>query len=122
VPVGVLAEIATGLWRLRHKMLRPGSDEPVEGMESAYRHLESLWDTLTEAGVRVHDHTGEPFDSGLPVRTLAFQPAEVQRETVIETIRPTVYLAEQRIQLGEVIVGTPEPPPQGEPPHDAHDH
>lgn len=108
----LLSEIGTGLWRMRRRLLPLGADELPDGMTSALRHMESLWDALTEAGVEIHDHTGELFDPGMAVKSLAFQPTpKIVRETVIETIRPTIYFRESRIQLGEVIVGTPENPP-----------
>lgn len=105
----VLAELATGLWRMRSKMVDAETMEPLEEMTSVHRHLESMWDTLTEAGVQIHDHNGEVFISGKSLLVLAFQPTlDVDQETVIETIAPTIFLHESCIQVGEVIVGTPE--------------
>lgn len=104
-----LAEIGTGLWRLRQKMIQPGTEKPLEEMRRAYRHLESVWDTLQQDGVTVYDHTGEDFDAGKSLKVLAFQPtAGLRRERVIETIKPTVYAGDEMVQMGEVIVGTPE--------------
>ena len=104
-----LADISNDLWRLKHKMLQPGSDQPLEELRRAYRHLESAWNALTRLGVKILDHTGEPFDSGYSISVLAFQPmTDIEREIVIETIKPTIYFDEQRIQMGQVIVGTPD--------------
>jgi hypothetical protein len=103
----LLAEIGTGLWRLKQKMVRPGTDRPLEEMAKAFRHLESVWDVLSQAGVEIQDHTGKPFDSGLALRVLAFQPVPgIDREKIIETINPTIYLNGETIQQGTVIVGT----------------
>lgn len=105
----MLADVATGLWRLRQKMLQPGTDQPLEEMRRAYRPFASAWDALIEAGITILDHTDTPFNSGLLLRVLAFQPTPgIVRETVIETIRPTIYYKQQLLQPGEVIVGTPE--------------
>lgn len=107
--VKVLAAVATGLWRMRRRMVAPGSDEPLAEMRAAYRHLESTWAALEQAGVEIQDPLGTPFDSGLSLRVVAFEPAPgIAREQVIETIRPSVYLDGQHVQVGEVIVGTPE--------------
>ena len=104
-----LADIGTGLWRLRQKMLQPGTERPLEEMRRAYRHLESVWDVLAEAGVEIQDHTDALFDPGMSLRVIAFQPtAGIERERVLETIKPTIYFHKQRIQMGEVIVATPE--------------
>ena len=104
----LLKDMSTNLWRLRQKMLQPGTDEPMQEMRRAYRSFEAAWDTLLEAGVEVQDHTGSAFHSGLFLHVLAFQATSgLNEETVLETIRPTVYYKQQLIQPGEVIVGTP---------------
>jgi hypothetical protein len=104
-----LAEVGTGLWRLRQKMLQPGTDRPLEDMRRAYRHFESVWDALARDGVKIYDHTGEDFDAGRSIKVLAYQPtAGLSRERVLETIKPTIYVNDDRVQMGEVIVGTPE--------------
>jgi len=106
-----LAAVATGLWRLQRKMRAPDGDRPTEEMRRAYRHLESTWDALAEAGVKIQDHTGMTYDSGLMLKVAAFQPtAGITREKVSETIKPSVYYQGRSIQTGEVIVATPEDP------------
>lgn len=108
----LLAEIATNLWRLRQKILQPGTDQPLEEMRQVYRPFEAAWNTLLGAEIEILDHTGSPFNSGLLLHVLAFQPTpDIAQEIVIETIRPTVYYKRQIIQPGEVIVGMPESPP-----------
>jgi hypothetical protein len=107
----LLTDLATNLWRLKQKMLKPGTGEPLEEMRRAYRSFEAAWDTLLNAGVEVQEHTGSPFNSGLLLHVLAFQATPgLTQETVLETIRPSVYYRQQLIQPGEVIVGTPEAP------------
>ena len=104
-----LAVVGTGLWRLKQRMVQPGTDRPLEEMRRAYRHLESTWDALAQAGVEIIDHTGKPYDTGLAIKVIAFQPvADLTRERVIETLKPTIYYHADRLQMGEVIVGTPQ--------------
>lgn len=106
-----LADLSTGLWRLRQKMVEPGTKEPLEEMRRAYRHLESTCDVLAEAGVQILDHTNDVIPEGgiYALKTIAYQPtAGLIREQVIETVKPTVYYKNQLIQMGEVIIGTPE--------------
>jgi hypothetical protein len=115
-PPDFLADVCTGLWRLRQRMLQPGTDRPFDGMQRAYRHLESTLDALAQAGVEIIDHTGAPFDAGLSIKVIAYQPTPgVTRERVVETLRPTVYFKQQRLQMGEVIVATPEAVESGSP-------
>ena len=100
-----VADVATSIWRLRGRMAKL-----PDGTRSMTRHLEMAWDTLAEAGVETRDHLNDAYDSGLSLTVVAFQPVPgIDRERVIETIRPTVYLNDRAIQTAEVIVGTPEP-------------
>ena len=111
VQAAPLAEIATNLWRMRQKMLQPGTDQPAGEMRRAYRHLESALDTLANAGIQIQDHTGDPVPVGgiLGIKILAEQPvAGLTLRKVQETIKPTIYYRDQMIQMGEVIVSVPD--------------
>ncbi len=106
-----LADLGTSLWRLRLKMLPPGVEQPSEEMRRPYRHAQAMWDALNEAGVEIHDHTGEVVPEGgdYGLKVLACQPtAGVGREIVLETIKPTIRWQRQTIQIGEVILAKPE--------------
>lgn len=107
-----LADLGTGLWRLRQRMIEPGTDRPLDEMRRAFRHMESLLDVTREAGLEIQDHTGAPYHSGMTLVVLAFQPTPgVLRDKVDETIKPTIYHNGTMIQVGEVIVATPEVSP-----------
>lgn len=107
-----MADVATSIWRLRGKL----AESPVEPPRAVVRHLESAWDALAEAGVQIQDHLNTPFDSGLALTVVAFQPTPgLSREQVVETVRPSVYLHDRVVQRGEVIVGTPAPSDQPTP-------
>ena len=72
------------------------------------RHLETIWDNLSQEGIEIVEHTHKPFDPGMSIKVLAYQETPgLERETIIETIKPTIYNKDDRIQMGEVIVGTP---------------
>ncbi len=102
------AEVSIGAWRLKKKMTNPKNQQPLEEMDKAYRHLESIMLTLEKEGIEIKDHDGQAFDSGLSIKSLAFQPTPgINKETMIETIKPSVYYLGERIVMGEVIVGTP---------------
>ncbi|MFF5260505.1 hypothetical protein ACFY4C_16290 [Actinomadura viridis] len=106
LPGRSVADVATGLWRLRNRLSRL-EDAP----RAVFRHLETAWDALTDAGVEILDHLNEPYDPGLSLTVVAFQPTPgLRREEIIETVRPTVYLGDRHIQMGQVIVGAPDPP------------
>jgi hypothetical protein len=103
----LFAQLGTGLWRLRDKLIDPVTREPRPEARRAYRHLESVWDLLRDAGLEILDHRGERFDTGLSMVVLAYQPTPgTDSEYVLETVKPTIYRADRRIQVGEVIVAT----------------
>lgn len=103
-----LAELATGLWRLRQKMVKPGTDQPLDEVRKAFRHLESTWDLLVQEGVEVKDFTNAPFNSGMMLKVVSYEETPgLSHEVVVETIKPTVLYNGRPVQIGEVIVGTP---------------
>jgi hypothetical protein len=112
----VFADLATCLWRLRQKLAAPGTDDALPGMEQAWRHFESAWAVLADAGFRVAAHDGEPVPEGgvYALRTIATETVPgLARAQVLETIKPSIYLHDRVVQPGEVVVGVPadEPPP-----------
>jgi hypothetical protein len=105
----MLADVCTGLWRLRQKMLQPGSDRPQDSMRKPYRHFEAVWDTLKQAGIEVRDHLGELYNDGSGLEVAAFEPRPgISRDTIVDTVKPTICLKGKLLQVGQVIVGTPE--------------
>jgi hypothetical protein len=108
--VALLADVATGLWRLRAKMLPDGSRQPSEENRRSYRQLETIMDVMMQAGVQIRDHTGEAVPRGgiYTLKALAYEPtAGLLRDQVIETLKPTIAFKDRVIQTGEVIIGTP---------------
>lgn len=106
---GPLALAATNLWRAQRRLAQPGGD-PAQARQSG-RYLQRCRDALVDAGLVVRDHDGEQFHSGRSLEVLVFSddPA-LTTETVIETVRPSIFLHDQRIQMGQVIVGCPAQP------------
>lgn len=102
-------DIASAAWKLRQKVIDPITREPKEEMRSLLRYVDAIWDSLSQVGLEIQDHTNQPFDSGQSLEVLAFQPTPgILRETVLETVKPTIYLKELRLQMGQVIVATPQ--------------
>jgi hypothetical protein len=100
----LLADLATGLWRLRRRLL----DQSTEPMRRCLRDVEALCDRLRDEEVEIQDHTEALYDPSLSLRVAAFQPMPgLEQERVVETLKPTVYWRRERIQTGEVIVGIP---------------
>lgn len=111
--VKLLAEVGTGLWRLRRHLTHSETSKPSAQFERASRHLEAVINMLAEGGIEIRDHTGEAVPEGgiYALKTVAFeQTPGLSSEQVIETIKPTIYFQKQMIQMGEVVVGTPVKP------------
>lgn len=103
-----LADLATRLWRLRNQMTKPNSNEALPGMERTFRFFESAWDALARENIDIIDHTNEIFDPGIPLEVLSYEKRDgLVREIIIETVKPTIFYMDQRIQNGQVLVGIP---------------
>lgn len=105
----VVADIATNMWRVLKRFGDNDNGEPSKADRMATRNLTAMSERLSAAGVRVQDHDGTPWDPGMSLKAIAYEPRpHLERETVVETVRPTVYRSGQCIQFGHVIVGVPE--------------
>ena len=103
----LLADVGTNLWRAKKKNVE-GSDDISDELRKTLRHYGASWDLLINAGFEICDHTDEAYPEGSPLKVIAFQPmAGYGSLTVAETIRPTIYFNDKKIQEGEVIVAMP---------------
>ncbi|TCO46785.1 hypothetical protein EV646_10624 [Kribbella antiqua] len=100
-----LAEAATNLWRAQRKL--SGGDTSTQTRQAG-RYLQTCRNALTDAGLIVQDHEGDAFHPGRSLEVLVYEedPA-LTAETVLETVRPSIYFHAERIQMGQVIVGRP---------------
>lgn len=99
------ARIATHVWRAR-RYLQPALDSP--DARRAGREIDATLLELAAAGVVVEDYDGQPHHEGMALEVLAHQEqADLARDTVLSTIRPSVYVGDHCVQQGQVIVGVP---------------
>ena len=104
-----LGGLATQVWRAFGKTVDPATGQPREEMRRVHRHIEGALDMLKQMGLTMNDWVNQPYDAGLPVKVVSFQPTPgLERDTVIEAVRPTVIWKDRLLQLGEVVVGTPQ--------------
>lgn len=105
----VIADVVTNLWRTTRKIGTAGESDVPRLQRQAARHLRAVWDSLSEAGVEVQDHDGLSFDPGLSLDVVAYEVRPgISKETVLETVQPSVYRSGRCIQLAQVIVAQPE--------------
>jgi len=108
-----LADAVTNLWSARRKLAGPAPNggRPTQEARHADRYLRNCDEALAEAGLVVQDHDGDMFTPGRSLRVLVFEnDSKLTTETVLETVRPSIYLHDRRIQMGQVIVGRPTSP------------
>lgn len=104
-----LSIIATNAWRARNKMVDADNGETKEEMKRVYRHIEAQFDALSQIGIEVRDLRGRTYDAGMALKVISFEPQPgLTKDEVVEMIKPTVIRNGQLIQMGEVIVGTPQ--------------
>ena len=88
-------------------------------MRKPFRWLVSTWDTLKECGLEIQDHTGDRYISGQSLKAHFEATPNLHEDTIVDTIKPTIYFDGKIIQMGEVVVGTPDmaesQPPQPAP-------
>jgi hypothetical protein len=105
----LLADLATGLWRLQRRFADGDSKDVPEAWRRVQRDVEMLLARLKEEQLEIQDHTGASYEPSQSLRVAAFQPTPgLDQDQIVETLKPTVYHRQQRIQVGEVIVGIPE--------------
>lgn len=106
---GSLADAAIGLWRAQRRITTEDPEGNSRLTRQLGRYLDKAWTGLAGVGITVHEHDDEPFHDGLALKVSAREPRPgLSRETVVETVSPSVLRADQVIQPGEVIVGYPE--------------
>lgn len=109
IDLKALASIATNAWRAQNKMVDSDTGEAKEEMKRVYRHIEGIIESLTQSGIQIIDPVGRAYDSGMALNVVSFEPTSgLTSEEIKETIKPSVALHGRLIQMGEVIVGTPE--------------
>jgi len=108
---GSLSGLATQIWRAKARTIDPETGAPREDMRRINRHIDGALEMFAEMGLTMNDWVKQPYDPGLPLKVLTFQPTPgILRDTVLEAVRPTVIWKDRLLQMGEVIVGTPQSP------------
>ena len=106
-----IVTVATNAWKAQNKMVDAASGEIREDMKRVHRHVQAILQALQDMGLEIKDHTGDPFDYGLPLTVVTTQPTPgITKERVTETIKPTIYWQNQVLQRGEVVIATPASP------------
>ncbi|MGC9541266.1 hypothetical protein [Streptomyces sp. UG1] len=107
---GALLGAAVGIWRALRKLDQGTGALSAADLRQVRRQVHASRQALADDGLEIQEHDGLPFDSGQSLEVLVFEDKpELDREVVLETVRPSVYFRGERIQMGQVIVGRPAP-------------
>lgn len=117
--LAALCDIALHAWRLQRRMTDRATKEVKDEHRPLARHVTAILDTLEGVGLTLRDRETEAYDYGLPEKVVAAErSAAVSRETVLETIRPTLFFRNQIVKAGEIIIALPLEP-SASPPADS---
>ena len=88
----------------------------LKEIKEALFSLESTWASMSEGGVEIVDHVGSiPPKNEARVVEVRDVP-DIEKEQVIEALKPTILLHGEVVQRGEVVLGRPAPPKAEEAP------
>lgn len=109
VELKTLASIATYTWKAKSRLEDAGGVEQSDVLKRVSGDIGRIWKVLVDdLGLEIKGHTGDFFDYGLPLKVVTTQPtADITKERVVETIKPTIRWRNKRIQMGEVVIATP---------------
>lgn len=104
--LSIVAELATGLWRVRNRVrILPDGDEAIRRLK---RVMEAVWEAMEANNVKVQEHTGENYDEGMALEVLDVQiDPSLTRAKVVETVKPSIFVNGRLVQWGIVIIGKP---------------
>ena len=99
-----ILEVCNQYFKLK-KNLKILSLNSKEG-RSMEKSLRTIYEILESAQIEVNDHTSQIFDAGLSLTVLAWEEhPDLTKNTIVETISPSIFFNQKLIQKGEVIVG-----------------
>ena len=105
-----LIDLACAAWRLRRQVIDQTTGEPKEDAHHLAPRVSAIWNALSELGLQIEDRTGDviDWDALQAAEVLAWETRpEALPRTVLETVRPAVYLNGKRILKGLIVVAAP---------------
>jgi hypothetical protein len=105
-----LINLAINLWRLERSISRLDLDPEQSASKRLLRHLNASKADLAEIGFTYEDLDGKrvPSTGDYALKIIEFiQKEPLEHDTVLETIKPSVFYQGKMVSPGEVIVGIP---------------
>lgn len=96
---------AIEIWRLSNRLNKINDQIPSAHHRGFESSLSKLTNYFTDMGVQIVDPTGEPYNDGANVDVIAFEnDPNCDRDTVKETLEPSVYVNGELIKRAKIIV------------------
>jgi hypothetical protein len=103
-----LAAVATALWRVRTKLGTESSAKLPSELRHLPRHVEAAWDAMASGGFEIQDPRGQRYVPGMAVNPVTYSPEpSIPPNTIVETLKPTVFWKDILIQRADVILASP---------------
>ena len=107
-----LASIATNAWKAKSRLKDAAHVKDGGILKKIDGDLDRIFNVIEQGfGWEIKGHTGKDYDYGMALKVVTTQPmANIHRERVIETIKPTIYDKNDKnriIQIGAVVIATP---------------
>ena len=107
--IQLIGDLCVGLWRINKRIAYLRNNDLDKDIQILNRPVQNTVDRALQAGIEIKDYSNTPYIDGMIERVVAFEPTKgILRETILETIKPSIYYKENLIHHGEIIVGTPE--------------
>lgn len=80
--------------------------KPLKDLSKKYDRILKI---LSKNGFQIMDYDGKKFNDGMIIKVLDTYPdSEVEYDTIIETVKPSIFYKNKMILMGEVIVAVHE--------------
>lgn len=103
-----LLAMALEVWRLETRLTAVESKLGPAQAKLLHASVRRMFELLSDVGFTIEDPTGRPYVEGERIEVLVFEPTvDLQRSTIIETVKPAIYRDSKLAAAAEVIVGVP---------------
>ena len=109
VDTNLIANIAIGIWRIKNSLILEKLCSSELEETRTWKNLQRLINRLENAGIKIQDKNGEPYDAGMALRVVSVERRDdLKSAMIIEMITPTVFHHDTILHAGEVVIGKPE--------------
>ena len=100
--------MATNIWYIKKQLVKREKKDSY--LKKIDRRIESVVQNLEELGIQIVDYeVGDPYNDGMALNVISSQPNNaLKKDQICEVLKPTIYLNDNIIQAGNVVIEGPE--------------